>query len=135
MAPWSEADTVLFEPLGGREMLTLLTNARSFDSEHKEIKMPDKETLVLRRASFLLPPNRLFMFTYATYRGLSCISFEDRPAPNTFRGRLLSILMVFRPSTPLLRKSYVLPCPPSDLSPHDFKKVFKMLTGLDLNLW
>lgn len=133
--PWPEADSVIFDPLGGRPMLELMANARSFKSYIEKVKMPDNKTLDIFRASFDMDNGRLFLFTYSYWGDLHCVSFENRPQYKTWQGVVLSALMAFNPRITTFRNCYVLPCSPSDLTSDDLKKVFRMLTHIELDLW
>lgn len=133
---WPQADQSIFDQLGGRPLLELLAEAEGFGSSTTKVPMPSTtEPLTLNRAWFNLPKGRHFLFTYSNHRGLHCVSFENRPHPRSLKGYALSLAMHFNPRTELFRKCYVLPCQPSDLSETDFKKIFKMLTGTELDLF
>lgn len=132
---WPHADSVVYEPLGGKHMLELLANAHSFNSSKRVVGMPNGETLHIFRAMFDMDKGRRFLYTHSVMGGLNCVSFENRPQPHTLKGIALSILMRFKPTTPLLRTCYVLPCSPSDLSPRNFKDIFRSITHIELDLW
>lgn len=135
LSDWPHADSVVYEPLGGRQMLELLANAHSFASSKQIVSMPNGETLHICRAMFDMDKGRRFLFTHSVMGGLNCVSFEYRPQPRTLKGIALAVLMRFNPTTRRFRDCYVLPCSPSDLSPEHFKDIFRKITHIELDLW
>ena len=132
---WSDADSAVYEPLGGKDMLELLANARSFYSSKRIVSMPNGEALHVCGAMFDMDKGRRFVFTHSTMGVLNWVSFENRPQPYTLKGIALSLLMRFNPTTRRLRDCYVLPCSPNDLSPEQFKDIFRKITHIELDLW
>lgn len=132
---WSDADSVVYEPLGGKNMLKLLANARSFYSFKQIVSMPNGEALHICRAMFDMDKGRRFLFTHSIMGELNCVSFENRPQPYTLKGIALAVLMRFNPTTRLFRDCYVLPCSPNDLGPEHFKDIFRKITHIELDLW
>lgn len=131
---WINVKTEVLDPLGGVEMLQLLADAKNFKTDLKTFNMP-LGLMTLRRAKFEISNRRQFIFSHSDYAGLSCILFEVRPSESTFRGFLVKLLLTFLPHTTMMRECYVLPCSPSDVEASDFKKIFKLLTGIEVDLW
>lgn len=142
MTPCPEFSQQVFDRLGGEDMFTLLTKAYGFGSSIDQVQAPDPRAhgavvvpMVIKKAWCSIGKDKVFIVHQAKFIGVHLVAFEYRPAHMSIRGIMLNLLMMFKPNTSMFRKCYSLPVSLEDLSDADLKKIFRGLTGIEIDLW